>query len=241
MSVKPYKEERSSKKQQVANMFNNIAGKYDFLNHFLSMGIDKLWRKNAINSLKHLKAPHILDVATGTGDLAIMAHKLLGAKVTGVDISVEMLKVAEKKINEQGLDNVISVAEGDSENLPFDDNTFDAVTVAFGVRNYENLHKGLLEMARVLKPGGRMVILEFSRPASFPFKQLYFFYFKKMLPFFGGMISKDKAAYEYLPKSVLNFPDGETFDEELRKAGMKPLKREKQTFGIATIYIAEKQ
>jgi demethylmenaquinone methyltransferase/2-methoxy-6-polyprenyl-1,4-benzoquinol methylase len=133
------------------------------------------------------------------------------------------------------------VAEGDSENQPFDDNTFDAVTVAFGVRNYENLHKGLLEMARVLKPGGRMVILEFSRPASFPFKQLYFFYFKKMLPFFGGMISKDKAAYEYLPESVLNFPAGEAFDEELRKAGMKPLKREKQTFGIATIYIAEKQ
>jgi len=241
MSVKPYKTEKSSKKQQVANMFNNIAGKYDFLNHFLSMGIDKLWRKRAIDSLKHLKEPYILDVATGTGDLAIMAHKRLNAKVTGVDISVEMLKVAEKKIKDSDLEDVIDVAEGDSENLPFSDETFDAVTVAFGVRNYENLHKGLSEMARVLKPEGRMVILEFSRPAVFPFRQLYFFYFKKMLPFFGGMISKDKAAYEYLPESVLNFPDGEAFDNELRKAGMTPVKRRKQTFGIATIYVAEKQ
>jgi len=240
MSVKPYKEEKASKKQQVANMFNNIAGKYDFLNHFLSMGIDKLWRKRAIDSLKHLENPHILDVATGTGDLAIMAHNRLGAKVTGVDISVEMLKVAEKKIDNLNLTNVINVEEGDSEDLPFEDRTFDAVTVAFGVRNYENLHKGLSEMTRVLKPGGRMVILEFSRPASFPFKQLYFFYFKKMLPFFGGLISKDKAAYEYLPESVLNFPDGEAFDKELREAGLTPVKREKQTFGIATIYIAEK-
>ena len=240
MSVKPYKEETSSKKQQVAKMFNNIAGKYDFLNHFLSMGIDKKWRQRTIDLLKGLKSPHILDVATGTGDLAIMAHKRLGANVTGVDISHKMLKVAEKKIYEKGLETFIKVRDGDSESLPFEDNTFDAVTVAFGVRNYENLNKGLSEMARVLKPGGKMVILEFSHPTAFPFKQIYFFYFKQILPFFGGIISKDKAAYRYLPESILNFPDGEEFDAELKKAGMKPLKREKQTFGIATIYLAKK-
>lgn len=240
MTVKPYKEAGSTKKQQVADMFNNIAGKYDFLNHFLSMGIDKMWRKRAIDMLKHLKDPYVLDVATGTGDLAIMAHKRLGCKVTGSDISTGMLAVAEKKIKERGLEEFINVVEGDSENLPFESDTFDAITVAFGVRNYENLNKGLLEMRRVLKPGGRMVILEFSKPSVFPFRQLYFFYFKKMLPFFGGMISKDKAAYEYLPESVLNFPDGEAFDKELEKAGMKPLLRKKQTFGIATIYVAEK-
>ncbi|NPA36778.1 MAG: bifunctional demethylmenaquinone methyltransferase/2-methoxy-6-polyprenyl-1,4-benzoquinol methylase UbiE [Chlorobi bacterium] len=240
MTVKPYKKADSSKKQQVADMFNNIAGKYDFLNHFLSMGIDKLWRKRTINMLKHLDSPYVLDVATGTGDLALMAHKRLGSKVTGVDISTGMLKVAEKKIKEKGVQDFVNVVEGDSENLPFDDDTFDAITVAFGVRNYENLHKGLSEMRRVLKPGGRMVILEFSRPSAFPFRQMYFFYFQRMLPFFGGLISKDKAAYEYLPESVLNFPDGENFDAELVKAGMKPVIRKKQTFGIATIYVAEK-
>ena len=240
MTVKPYKTAESSKKQQVARMFNSIAAKYDFLNHFLSMGIDKIWRKRVIKLLSHIQKPYILDVATGTGDLALLAHKKLGSKVTGVDISTGMLEVAEKKIKERGVGEFITVVEGDSENLPFDDNSFDAVMVAFGVRNFENLNKGLTEMTRVLKPGGRMVVLEFARPSSFPFKQLYFFYFKQMLPFFGGIISKDKAAYEYLPASVLNFPDGEAFDKELVAAGMKPLSRKKQTFGIATIYAAEK-
>lgn len=222
-------------------MFNNIASKYDFLNHFLSMGIDKIWRKRVIKLLSKIDNPTILDVATGTGDLALLAHKRLGTKVTGVDISTGMLDVAEMKIKERGVEEFVSVVEGDSENLPFENNSFDAVMVAFGVRNFENLNKGLTEMTRVLKPGGRMVVLEFSRPSSFPFKQLYFFYFKRMLPFFGGLISKDKAAYEYLPASVLNFPDGEAFDKELVAAGLKPFARKKQTFGIATIYAAEKE
>ena len=240
MTVKPYKSAGSSKKQQVARMFDNIALKYDFLNHFLSLGIDKLWRKNAVSLLKDIGDAYILDVATGTGDLALMAHKELGCRVAGVDISAEMLKVAQKKIRDKNAEKYVTVSQGDSENLPFDDNTFDAVMVAFGVRNFENLTKGLSEMKRVLKQGGKMVILEFSRPAAFPFKQLYFFYFRQVLPFFGGLISKDKAAYSYLPESVLNFPDGEAFDKELKNAGLKPVLRKKQTFGIATIYMAEK-
>jgi len=240
MTVKPYKTEVGSKKSQVAGMFNNIATKYDFLNHFLSLGIDKIWRKRAINLLKEIPNPVILDVATGTGDLAIEANKRLGCKVVGVDISVEMLKVADEKLIKRQLTEWITVQEGDSESLPFMDNHFDAVIVAFGVRNFENLNKGLSEMARVLKPGGKMVVLEFSRPAYFPFKQLYLFYFRYILPWLGGLISKDKAAYTYLPESVLSFPDGADFDNELVAVGMKPLKRFKQTMGIATIYLSEK-
>lgn len=240
MTVKPYTSE-GSKKTQVAGMFNNIAPKYDFLNHFLSMGIDKIWRKRAINLFKGMKEPLILDVATGTGDLALEAQRRLGCKVVGVDISTEMLKVAEEKIKKRQLAESISVQEGDSENLPFEDNTFDAVMVAFGVRNFENLNKGLTDMARTLKEGGKMVVLEFSKPAYFPFKQLYLFYFRYILPWLGGIISKDKAAYTYLPESVLSFPDGQRFDEELVKAGMTPVKRYKQTMGIATIYLSEKK
>lgn len=240
MTVKPYTPE-GSKKTQVAGMFNNIAPKYDFLNHFLSLGIDKIWRKKAINLLKDIKQPLILDVATGTGDLALEANKRLGCKVVGVDISTEMLKVAKEKIARRHLQEMISVQEGDSENLPFEDNHFDAVMVAFGVRNFENLHKGLSEMARSLKVGGKMVVLEFSKPAYFPFKQLYLFYFRYILPWLGGVISKDKAAYTYLPESVLSFPDGKQFDDELVKAGMTPIKRYKQTMGIATIYLSEKR
>ena len=240
MTVKPYKTSDGSKKTQVAGMFNNIAPKYDFLNHFLSLGIDKIWRKRAINLLRDINNPIVLDVATGTGDLALEANKRLGCKVIGVDISVEMLKVAEQKIAKRKLNEMISVQEGDSENLPFNDKYFDAVIVAFGVRNFENLNKGLTDMARTLKDGGKMVVLEFSKPVYFPFKQFYLFYFRHILPWLGGAISKDKAAYTYLPESVLNFPDGERFDDELRKAGMTPLKRYKQTMGIATIYLSEK-
>ncbi len=240
MTVKPYKASGDSKKQQVAGMFNKIAPKYDFLNHLLSLGIDKMWRKNAISLLKNIHQPLILDVATGTGDLAFEAHKRLGCKVVGVDISSEMLKVATEKINHRKLSPFISVQEADSESLPFEDNVFDAVMVAFGVRNFENLGKGLTDMARVLKPGGKMVVLEFSKPNRFPIKQLYLFYFKRILPFLGGVISKDRDAYTYLPESVLNFPDGEKFDAELIQAGMRPIKRFKQTLGIATIYFAEK-
>ncbi len=240
MTVTPYKTSADSKKSQVAGMFNNIAPKYDFLNHLLSLGIDKIWRKRAIKLLKSLSQPVVLDVATGTGDLAIEAHKRLSCRVVGVDISVEMLKVAEEKIAKKGLGEWLSVQEGDSENLPFEEGVFDAVTVAFGVRNFENLGKGLSEMMRVLKPDGKMVVLEFSVPRMFPFKQLYLFYFNYILPFLGGVISKDREAYTYLPESVLRFPDGEMFDQELVKAGMKPLKRNKQLFGVATIYFAEK-
>lgn len=240
MTVKPYTEE-GSKKTQVAGMFNNIAPKYDFLNHLLSLGIDKIWRKRAINLLKGINKPLVLDVATGTGDLALEANRRLGCKVVGVDISSEMLKVAKVKISKKRLDDVITVQEGDSENLPFDDNHFDAVMVAFGVRNFENLNKGLTDMARTLKVGGKMVVLEFSKPAYFPFKQLYLFYFRYILPWLGGVVSKDKAAYTYLPESVLSFPDGQSFDDELIKAGMTPVKRFKQTMGIATIYLSEKR
>ncbi|TAJ15023.1 bifunctional demethylmenaquinone methyltransferase/2-methoxy-6-polyprenyl-1,4-benzoquinol methylase UbiE [Marinilabiliaceae bacterium JC017] len=241
MSVKPYKTSERTKKQQVATMFNNIAPRYDLLNHLLSLGIDKRWRRRAINLLRELKNPVILDVATGTGDLALLAHHMLKCDITGVDISSEMLSVAQQKIKKQSVQDAVQVQLGDSEHLPFDDASFDAVMVAFGVRNFENLNKGLSEMQRVLKPGGKMVILEFSRPAFFPFKQLYFFYFKRVLPFIGGLISKDRAAYTYLPESVLNFPDGERFDAELKRVELKPVTRLKQTLGIATIYLAEKK
>ncbi|MFT3739883.1 MAG: bifunctional demethylmenaquinone methyltransferase/2-methoxy-6-polyprenyl-1,4-benzoquinol methylase UbiE [Breznakibacter sp.] len=239
MTVKPYKNDTGNKKDQVARMFNNIAPKYDFLNHFLSMGIDKLWRKRAIKLLKSAKPQKVLDVATGTGDLAIALSKKLGTKVTGLDLSSEMLKVAERKIEK--LDNiVIELVQGDSENLPFSSDVFDAITVAFGVRNFEHLEKGLTEMMRVLKPGGRMVILEFSKPSAFPMKQLYNFYFKTILPFCGGLISKDKAAYTYLPESVNQFPEGKAFTSILEGIGMVSIKEYRQTFGIATIYFSEK-
>lgn len=239
MTVKPYKNDTGNKKDQVARMFNNIAPKYDFLNHFLSMGIDKLWRKRAIRLLKSANPQRVLDVATGTGDLAIALSKSLGAKVTGLDLSTEMLKVAERKVEKLG--NVdIDLVQGDSENLPFSTGAFDAITVAFGVRNFENLEKGLTEMARTLKPGGQMVILEFSKPSRFPMKQIYNFYFKTILPFWGGIISKDKAAYTYLPESVNQFPEGKAFTNILAKIGMGEIKEYRQTFGIATIYFSVK-
>ena len=239
-SVKPYNDEGESKKSEVRTMFNTIAPRYDFLNHFLSLGIDKLWRKRAIKTLKDIAPKHIIDVATGTGDFAIKAHQMLGCNVTGTDLSVGMLEVAKQKVADLGLAEKIDLAEADSEQLPFEDNTFDAVTVAFGVRNYENLDKGLAEMARVIKPGGRMVILEFSKPQTFPFKQIYMFYFKHILPHLGGFVSHDKKAYEYLPQSVLAFPDGEEFESHMKQVGIEPKERKSQTFGIATIYVGEK-
>lgn len=222
-------------------MFNRIAPKYDFLNHFLSLGIDTLWRKKAIALLKPLKAPYVLDVATGTGDLAIKAHQMLNCDIVGIDISTEMLAIAEKKIHNHSFHHSIKVMEGDSENLPFASDTFDAVMVAFGVRNFENLDKGLSEMARVTKKEGLCVILEFSKPIHFPMKQLYFFYFKNILPALGGLISRDRNAYTYLPESVLHFPDGDALDTRLTLAGLTPQKRIPLTFGIATIYLASKQ
>jgi demethylmenaquinone methyltransferase/2-methoxy-6-polyprenyl-1,4-benzoquinol methylase len=226
-----------TKKEQVASMFNNISGTYDFLNHFLSLGIDIVWRKKAIKELLKDQPQKILDVATGTGDFAFESIKILKPKqVIGVDISAGMLDVARKKINDRNLSEVFSVQLGDSEGLHFDDHTFDAITVAFGVRNYENLQKGLADMLRVLKPGGKVVILEFSKPRVFPIKQLYHFYFKYATPFFGGLFSKDKKAYAYLEESVQAFPDGNNFTALMEKVGYKNTKHRPLTFGISAIY-----
>lgn len=240
MTVKPYKDHTGGKKEQVAGMFDNIAHKYDFLNHFLSMGIDKSWRKKAIGILKDKKPLTILDIATGTGDLAIEALKLNPTKVTGIDISEGMLEQGRKKVIARKLQNKVELQYGDSENIPFPDNSFDAVTAAFGVRNFENLEKGLSEMLRALKSNGTVVILEFSKPTKFPLKQLYQFYFSNILPFIGKIFSKDNAAYTYLPESVNAFPDGQDFLNILKKTGFRQEKMKTLTGGIATIYSAVK-
>lgn len=239
--VKPYNNREGSKKEQVQSMFNRIAPRYDFLNRVLSFGIDTIWRRKLVKLLKGHKAPLILDVATGTGDLAIEICKIDPVAVYGVDISEEMLKVAEKKLIEKRLQMTVQLRQADSESLPFENDFFDAITVAFGVRNFEDLHKGLSEMKRVLRPGGKLFVLEFSKPALFPFKQLYLFYFTKILPWWGGVISRDKEAYSYLPASVLQFPEGEDFEQELKNAGLEPENSFSQTFGIATIYVATKK
>lgn len=221
-------------------MFDNISGKYDFLNHFLSLGIDKGWRRRVVKYAKQLQPKQILDVATGTGDLAIALSALSPDHIEGVDISEGMLAVGREKIKKLGLESTIRLQYGDSEALPFADNSFDVVTVAFGVRNFENLAKGLAEMQRVCRPGGQVVILEFSQPRSFLFRPIYQFYFKYILPFWGRLISKDTAAYTYLPESVNAFPDGEAFLNELSRAGFGSLKQDRLTLGIATIYLGKK-
>jgi demethylmenaquinone methyltransferase/2-methoxy-6-polyprenyl-1,4-benzoquinol methylase len=240
MTVLPYKQEQASKKQQVARMFDNISSRYDFLNHFLSLGIDKGWRRKAINYLKPLNPKVMLDVATGTGDFAIQALALNPDKIIGVDISEGMLEVGRKKLDKLRLNEKIELKSGDSENLGFEENKFDAVTVAFGVRNFENLEKGLLEIKRVMKPGAMLVVLEFSRPRRFPLKQIFNFYFKTILPRIGSIVSKDKSAYTYLPESVEAFPDGEAFVGILRKLGYKDIACRPVTFGISSIYVARK-
>lgn len=236
MTVLPYKEKKTAKKEQVAEMFNNISGKYDFLNHFLSLGIDILWRKKAIKLLKKDQPKLILDIATGTGDFAIEALALNPDKVVGVDISEGMLEMGRKKMKKKGLDDKIELQLGDSEGLLFEDNKFDAIIVSFGVRNFENLEKGLSDMLRVLKKGGKVVILEFSRPAKFPFKQIYNFYFRSILPKIGKLVSKDSAAYTYLPESVNAFPDGRNFLDVLEKVGFKNTECKPLTFGVSSIY-----
>ena len=238
--VKPDQTAETTKKKQVEAMFNSIAPQYDFLNRFLSLGIDKGWRKKAIQSLKDIEPKYILDVATGTADLAIESIKLNPIKVTGVDISALMLKVGEEKIIAKKLSHIIELVKGDSEELKFSDNNFDAITVAFGVRNFEHLQKGIDEMFRVLKTGGKIVILEFSKPKSFPFKQVYDFYFKHILPTWGGLISKNKSAYTYLPESVKHFPEGKEFITYLNQAGFKKASVQPLTFGICSLYIATK-
>ena len=240
MAVTPYKT-TDSKKAQVAEMFNNIAHRYDFLNHFLSVGIDKLWRKKVVKLLSEKQPKQILDIATGTGDLAIALARLKPQSIVGADISEGMLKVAEQKIVRKKLSDIISVELGDSENLRFESESFEAVTAAFGVRNFENLDAGLTEMYRVLKPQGQLAILEFSKPRMFPFKQLYQFYFKTLLPLWGRMISKDNSAYTYLPESIKAFPDGADFIKRLESVGFNFRKEYRLTFGVATIYFAQKQ
>jgi demethylmenaquinone methyltransferase / 2-methoxy-6-polyprenyl-1,4-benzoquinol methylase len=240
MTVVPYKDDTTSKKEQVARMFDNISHRYDFLNHFLSLGIDKVWRKQAITILAPGKPKLILDVATGTGDFAIQALKLNPEKIIGVDISAGMLDVGRKKMLQRGVSSIIDMVQADSENLPFEENKFDAVTVAFGVRNFESLQQGLQEILRVMKPGALLVVLEFSRPRRFPFKQVYNFYFRFILPKLGSWISRDKAAYSYLPESVDAFPDGEDFLNVLTAAGYKNVSCKPLTFGISSIYTAQK-
>ncbi|WP_017733177.1 bifunctional demethylmenaquinone methyltransferase/2-methoxy-6-polyprenyl-1,4-benzoquinol methylase UbiE [Nafulsella turpanensis] len=240
MAVVPYKGESKGKKEQVAHMFNNISKKYDLLNHLLSLGIDIIWRKKAIALLKKDQPKYLLDIATGTGDFAIEALSLRPDKVVGVDISEGMLAVGKEKIKRKGLQDVIELQQGDSENLQFGDDSFDAVIVSFGVRNFENLEAGLAEMLRVLRPGGRVVIIEFSKPRRFPFKQLYNFYFQTILPKIGKLISKDRSAYTYLPESVQEFPDGDRFLNILSDLGYKQTRCKPLTFGISSIYTAIK-
>jgi demethylmenaquinone methyltransferase/2-methoxy-6-polyprenyl-1,4-benzoquinol methylase len=221
-------------------MFNNISANYDFLNHFLSLGIDHLWRKKAVKQLQKQQPKVILDLATGTGDFAIACLRLHPEKIIGMDISAGMLEVGKKKMKKRAFDHVIDMQLGDSENLPFEDNTFDAITVGFGVRNFDNLEKGLSEMHRVLKPGGQAVVLEFSKPKSFPIKQLFGFYSKVFIPLFGKYISKDERAYTYLPESVAVFPEGNDFMKVLEKVGYKAEKQIRLSGGIASIYLGQK-
>lgn len=236
-TVTPYNKENATKKEQVADMFNNIAGTYDFLNHFMSLGIDIIWRKKAINELRLNKPVTILDVATGTGDFAFEALGILKpGKIIGVDISQGMLDIANQKIAKRNLSAKFEVKRGDSERLPFSDRSFDAVTVAYGVRNFENLEKGITDMLRVLKPGGKAVILEFSKPKGFPVRQLYNFYFHYITPGIGKLFSKDSRAYSYLPESVAAFPDGADFTDLMQKVGYKDTKHRSLTFGICSIY-----
>ena len=240
MAVVPYKESTDNKKKQVADMFNSISKNYDFLNHFLSVGIDILWRKKAVKLLKNDNPKLMLDVATGTGDFAIESLVLNPDKIYGIDISEGMLNVGREKLKKKNLEDKIELQLGDSENIKFEDNTFDAITVAFGVRNFENLEKGLENMLRVLKPGGKAIILEFSTPTKFPMKQLYNFYFNNILPILGKLVSKDNTAYTYLPESVAAFPDGKDFVDVLKKVGYKKQEWISLTFGISSIYVAQK-
>ena len=238
--VKPY-DSGQSKKEEVAQMFNNISANYDFLNHFLSLGIDHLWRKRAVKQLQKQQPKVLLDLATGTGDFAIACLKLKPEKIIGMDISSGMLEVGKQKMKKRAFDNIIDMQLGDSENMPFEDHTFDAITVGFGVRNYENLEKGLGEMLRVLKPGGQAVILEFSKPKAFPVKQLFGFYSKVLIPLFGKYISKDERAYTYLPESVAAFPEGAAFVGVLQKVGYQTSEPIRLSGGIASIYIGTKK
>ena len=240
-AIVPNNKSTLSKKQQVAEMFNAIAFRYDFLNRFLSIGIDIQWRKKAINQLKELQPQYILDVATGTADVALLTHKILHPKkIIGIDISEGMLDFGRKKITKLGLENSIELHTGDSEKIEFGNNTFDAITVAFGVRNFQNLQLGLKEMYRVLKPGGRLVILEFSKPKQTAFKGIYKLYMNVVAPSFGKLFAKNKDAYQYLNGSIQAFPEGQTFLEIMNGVGYENTYLKTLSLGICTIYCGSK-
>ena len=236
----PYKDSELGKKEQVTEMFDNVSSNYDFLNRVLTFGIDISWRKNVVALVKEGKAEKVLDIATGTGDLVIMMAKSGIDDVTGLDISPGMLNIGIQKVKDEGLKAKVDMIIGDSEQLPFDEGTFDAVTVAFGVRNFENLELGLKEILRVLKPKGSLTVLETSQPTSFPVKQGFQFYSKYVIPTVGKLFSKDKSAYDYLPESAAAFPYGEKFNNILLKTGFNSSKVYPQTLGVATIYHAIK-
>jgi demethylmenaquinone methyltransferase/2-methoxy-6-polyprenyl-1,4-benzoquinol methylase len=225
----------------VASMFDSIAWRYDFLNHFLSFNIDRQWRKRVVNIIaKHHSFSEILDVATGTCDLAILSAKLNPSRITGIDISGKMLEIGRRKVIRKGLSDLIELVKCDSENICFRDNSFDVAMVAFGVRNFTDPLRGLKEMTRVLRSGGLLIVLEFSKPEGFLFKRIYNFYFSKLLPFLGKVLSKDKLAYRYLNESVMRFPDNDEFLQIMRSAGLSDLNQLKLTAGIASIYTGVK-
>ncbi|MFD2566541.1 bifunctional demethylmenaquinone methyltransferase/2-methoxy-6-polyprenyl-1,4-benzoquinol methylase UbiE [Pseudotenacibaculum haliotis] len=239
-TIKPYKDSSAGKKEQVATMFDNISENYDGLNRVISFGIDVSWRKKVVKIISRNNPKQILDIATGTGDLALMMSQLNPDRIVGLDISAGMLEVGKQKIAKANLSDQIKMIVGDSEDIPFEDNTFDAITVSFGVRNFANLDKGLTEIRRVLKPGGTFVVLETSNPTKFPYKQGYKFYTSFILPVIGKLFSKDKVAYSYLSESANSFPFGEAFDNILKKNGFINTEYKPVTFGVATIYSATK-
>ncbi len=240
MPAVPFKDSNLKKKEQVEEMFDQISPRYDLLNHLLSANIDKIWRRKAIDLLKPWHPDSILDVATGTADFALAAAQIGPKKITGIDLSEGMLKIGRQKVKKYGLTHLINLLKADSESLPFENDSFDAAIVGFGVRNFENLQLGLAEIYRVLKPGGVFIVLEFSSPKNKMFGSLYYMYFKKILPLLGKIVSRNNRAYTYLPESVQDFPDGKDFLDILRAAGYKSCSYKPLTMGIASIYTAQK-
>ncbi len=238
--VVPYKNENSPKKEQVRKMFDNIAYRYDFLNHFLTAGIDKYWRKKVRKIAVTYSPDYILDMASGTGDLAIELAKLSPKSIIGIDISEKMLAIAENKIKKRGLQDIISFRVGDAENIEAENDTYDIVTCAFGVRNFQDIDKGIAEFHRVLKKGGRLIVLELSIPKNLLFAFVYNMYFRYILPLWGNIVSRDMSAYKYLPESVAQFPKADIFRNMLTKAGFRKNCAKSVSFGIATIFVATK-
>ena len=237
----PYKSSSDSKKEQIKNMFDNISGSYDRLNQILSMGIERIWKKKLVRAVKKSRPQSIIDLATGTADIAIIEAELIpGAQIAGLDLAPKMIELAQAKVNKKGLSDRIQLEQGDAESLRFNDHTFDAASISFGVRNFENLEKGISEIFRVLRKGGKIFVLEFSRPTIFPFKQLFNFYFGKILPRIGSWISRDKSAYSYLFESVQSFPNYDDFTKVLEGCGFKNCRWKSFTLGICCLYIGEK-